>query len=73
MIGFRFIFTVFVVTILLVLSVYIRTSTDGMCYETAAAQIKENRLRQQLRQKQLQHESYISPATLSKGVLPSDE
>jgi len=68
MIGFRFIFAVFTLTILLTLAVYIRTSTDRICYEIASSEVQQNRLRQQLRQKQLQFEACINPTALLKSL-----
>jgi hypothetical protein len=64
MIGIRFIFTVLTVTTLLIISVFLRTDCDRACYEISSARLQADRLKQQLRQKQLLLENYISPPSL---------
>lgn len=73
MIGVRFIFTVFTVTILLIGAVFIRTDCDRIYYEITSVQLKADRLKQKLRQKQLLLESYISPSSLIKSASIPEE
>lgn len=68
MAGFRFIFAIFTVSVLLILAVYLRNSCDRTCHLVYSAQILQNRLTKQLSRKQLQLEGYMNPAALSQTL-----
>jgi hypothetical protein len=68
MVRLRFIFASLVISIVLILTVYVRNYGDRLYNQITSAQTKQNRLKQQLRQKQLRLEGYINPAKLSESL-----
>jgi hypothetical protein len=64
MAGFRFIFTILTVALLLIVTVYLRNRCDRICHLANMAAAQQNRLKQQLQQKQLRLESYMNPAAV---------
>jgi len=64
MAGFRFIFSIFTIAGLLLLTVHLRISCDRICNQLNSVDAQQGRLKQQLWQKQLRLESYINPASL---------
>ena len=66
----RFVYCVFFVTAALVFTVHLRTSSVRLFNQYRAAIVEQNHITQQLRQKQLQFESLISPAGLTPPAEP---
>lgn len=66
MARFRFIFIVLYLTAVLISTVYLRSRENNLFYQLYSANIRQRRLEQRLCQKQLQLESLINPAALSK-------
>ena len=65
---FRFVFVIACVTTFLLLTVYLRSAENRVFYKLCKAVAEQNRLKQQLWQKQLQLESLINPAALSQRI-----
>ena len=65
---FRFTIAVFCVTAFLVFTVYLRSTENHIFYELCKYSSEQNRLKQQLWQKQLQLESLINPVALSQRL-----
>jgi len=65
---FRFIFVVFYFTAILILTVYLRGICNHNFYKLCSINAEQNRLKQQLWQKQLQLESLINPAAVSERL-----
>ncbi len=65
---FRFIFAIFAVTGILVFAVHVRATASRAFYKFQVAHIKQNTLNAELKQKQLQLESLINPAAVSKRL-----
>lgn len=61
---FRFVFVVFCLTAILVFTVYLRNTQDRLFYRLSVINAEQNRLKQQLTNKQLQLESLINPAAI---------
>jgi len=62
----RFILVTFYITAALVFAVYIRDANNRLFYKIRATHVKQNRLKQQLWQKQLQLENLLNPAKISE-------
>lgn len=60
----RFIFIVFFFTAMLVATVHLRTTSSRIFYKSRAGIVQQDRLRQQLWQKQLMMASLTNPAVL---------
>ncbi|OHB59004.1 MAG: hypothetical protein A2Y12_19735 [Planctomycetes bacterium GWF2_42_9] len=65
---FRFTYVVIALTAVLVFTVHIRTTSSRVFYKLGAANIKQTRFNQTLRQKQLDMERLISPAAISEKL-----
>jgi hypothetical protein len=65
---FRFVFVVFCFTIILILTVYLRSTESRVFYKLCANDIKQSRLKQELWRKQLRVESLINPAAVSQRL-----
>jgi hypothetical protein len=65
---FRFVFVVFCLTAFLILTVYLRSADNRIFYKIYKLNTEQNRLKQQLCQKQLQLENLINPAALSQRL-----
>jgi len=63
---FRFVFVVFCFTAVLILTVYLRSANNRIFYELCRHRAEQNRLKQQLGNKQLQLENLINPAAISQ-------
>lgn len=68
MARFRFIFIVLYLTVVLIFTVYLRSRENNLFYQLYTTSIRQKRLEQSLCQKQLQLESLINPAALSKRM-----
>lgn len=66
--SYRYIFVVLVVFFVSLAAVYLRRTENCEFYKFRSSQVKTARLKQQLWQKQLQLENYISPASISNVV-----
>ena len=62
---FRFVYVVFCLTAVLIVTVYLRTVENRMFYKICVLNSEICRLRQELGKKQLQLESLINPAAIS--------
>ena len=67
MAGFRFIFAIFTIAVVLIFAVYLRNRCDRICHLLNSVSAQQGRLKQELWQKQLRLESYINPAAVSKS------
>ena len=65
---FRFIFVIFYFTAILIFTVYLRSVSNHSFYKFCSINAEQNRLKQQLWQKQLQLESLINPAAVSEHL-----
>jgi len=65
---FHFVFVVFYLTAVLIFTVYLRSSDNRIFYKLCICSAEQNRLKQRLWQKQLQLESLINPAALSRRL-----
>jgi len=65
---FRFVFVVFYVTAVLILTVLVRNANHRMFYRLCELNAEQARLKQQLWQKQLQVESLMSPEVISERL-----
>ena len=63
---FRFVFVVFYFTAVLIFTVYLRSTNNRIFNKLCAVDNEQERLEQQLRQKQLQLENLINPAAISQ-------
>ena len=68
MAGFRFIFTIFVIAILLISAVYLRNHCDRTCYLINSVSAQQSRLKQELWQKQLRLEGYLNPTSVLNSL-----
>ncbi|MFA5422732.1 MAG: hypothetical protein WC374_02625 [Phycisphaerae bacterium] len=68
MAGFRYIYAIFVIAVLLILTVHLRNRCDRICNLIISTEAQQSRLKQQLWQKQLQLESYMSPTMVFKSL-----
>ncbi|PKL46381.1 MAG: hypothetical protein CVV39_07280 [Planctomycetes bacterium HGW-Planctomycetes-1] len=68
MTSYRYIFVVLVIFLVLISAVYLRRAQNTAFYRFRSSQLKTTRLKQQLWQKQLQLENYITPASVSEIV-----
>lgn len=62
----RFILVTFFIVAALVFAVYIRDANNRLFYKIRSTHVKQNRLKQQLWQKQLQLENLLNPAKISE-------
>jgi hypothetical protein len=67
----RLIFVVFYLTSILIATVYIRNASSRVFYTFRRTLVSQNRLKQQLRQKQIEFESMINPAAISQRLKPA--
>jgi hypothetical protein len=65
---FRFVFVIFFVTAVLILTVQVRSANHRIFYHLCAVNVEQGRLKQQLWQKQLQVENLINPAVISERL-----
>jgi capsule polysaccharide export protein KpsE/RkpR len=65
---FRFVFAVCYFTAMLLAAVYLRDVSDRVFYQVWTLRAEQNRLKQQLLQKQLQVEGKINPAAVSERL-----
>jgi len=65
---FRFVFVVFYFTAILIFTVYLRGICNHNFYKFCSIAAEQNRLKQQLWQKQLQLERLINPAAVSERI-----
>jgi hypothetical protein len=65
---FRFIFVIIALTAVLVFAVHVRITSSRVFYKFQLAHTKQNTLNAELKQKQLQLESLINPAAVSKRL-----
>ena len=63
-----FVFVIFCFTAVLILTVYLRSADDCISYKLYAINTEQNRLKQQLWQKQLQLENLINPAAVAEHL-----
>ena len=64
----RFILVTFFIVAALVFAVYIRDANNRLFYKIRSSYVKQNRLKQQLWEKQLQLENLLNPAQISEPV-----
>jgi hypothetical protein len=62
------IFVVFYFTAVLILTVHLRSADNRIFYKLCATYTKQNRMKQQLWQKQLRLENLINPAVVSQRL-----
>jgi hypothetical protein len=62
---FYFVFVVFCFTAVLILTIYLRNADNRAFYKLYTYTVEQNRLKQQLWQKQLRLEYLINPAAVS--------
>jgi len=65
---FRFVFVVFCLTAFLIFTVYLRSADNRIFYKICILNTEQNRLKQQLWQKQLHMENLINPAAVSQRL-----
>jgi len=65
---FRFVFVVFCLTAFLIFTVYLRSADNRIFYKICKLNTEQNRLKQQLWQKQLHLENLINPAAVSQHL-----
>ncbi|HBG27249.1 MAG: hypothetical protein A2Y10_12540 [Planctomycetes bacterium GWF2_41_51] len=70
---YRYIFVVLAVFFVSLSAVYLRRTENCEFYNLRTSQMKTTRLKQQLWQKQLQLEKYVSPSSVSKIIKDKDE
>jgi hypothetical protein len=68
MAGFRFIFTIFVIAVLLISAVHLRNQCDRICYLIYSVSAQQGRLKQELWQKQLRLEGYLNPTSVLNSL-----
>lgn len=66
------VYIVFYVTIVLLATVHLRTSSSRIFNRYRYAQVQQERLREQLRQKQLELEGLINPSAVSDQIPQKD-
>jgi len=69
----RLIFIIFYLTAILLATVGLRSASSRFFYRFRGALIMQNRLKQQLWQKQLQLESLINPGAISERMKQNDK
>lgn len=65
---FRFVFVVFYLTAVLIITIYIRNADNRIFYKLCTHRAGQNRLKQQLWQKQLRLENLINPVAVSNRL-----
>ncbi len=73
MAGFRYIFAIFTIAVVLILTVHLRNRCDRICHLINSAEAQQGRLKQQLWRKQLQLESYMNPAAVRQQMTEDGE
>jgi hypothetical protein len=63
-----FVFIAFCFIAASVFTIYLRGANNMICYKISAIEIEQNRLQQQLWQKQLELETLINPAAISQRL-----
>ena len=66
--AFRFVFVAFSFAAILILAVHLREVNSRLFYRLCSLKAEQNRLKQQLWQKQLRVESLINPAAISQRL-----
>ena len=66
--GFRFVFVVFYVTAVLILTVHLRNADNRIFYKLCTRKVEQSRLKQRLGNKQLQLENLINPSAVSRRL-----
>jgi len=67
-INLRFIFVIFYITAVLILTVYLRNSERSAVYQLCKINAQQSSLKQQLGSKQLRLESLINPIGISERL-----
>jgi hypothetical protein len=62
---FRFVFVVFYFTAVLIFTIYLRSADNRIFYKLCTHRAEQNRLKQELWQKQLRLENLINPVSVS--------
>jgi len=65
---FYFVLIIFYLAAVLIAAVYLRSANNRIFYKLSAYQSEQNRMKQQLWQKQLQLEGLLNPASISKQL-----
>jgi hypothetical protein len=65
---FCFVYVVFCFTAVLIFTVYLRSADNRIFYQLCVCTAEQNRLKQQLWQKQLLLENLINPASVSRRL-----
>jgi hypothetical protein len=65
---FRFVFVVFYIAAVLIFTVYLRSANNRIFNRLCTIDNEQERLEEQLRQKQLQLEGLINPASVSERL-----
>lgn len=65
---FCFVYVIFCFTAVLILTIYLRSADNRIFYKLCAFTAEQNRLKQQLWQKQLRLENLINPAAVSRRL-----
>ena len=65
---FCFVFIVFYLTAVLILTVYLRSANNRIFHKLYTISTRQNRLKQQLGNKQLRLENLINPAAISERL-----
>jgi len=66
--GLRFVFAVFCFAGILILAVYLRSAKNRIFYQVCLEEAEQNRLNEDLGQKQLRLESLINPPGVSQRL-----
>ena len=69
----RIIFIIFLMTAMLIATVLLRTTSSRNFFKFRKAYVKQNRLKQQLWQKQLVMETLTNPGAISEGIGDPDD
>jgi hypothetical protein len=64
----RLIFIVFYLTVVFIVTIHLRIESSQLFYRYRAASVNQNRLKQQLWEKQLQLERLISPSAIFEYI-----
>jgi cytochrome c-type biogenesis protein CcmE len=65
---FCFVFVIFCFTAVLIFTIYLRSANNRIFYKLYTCTAEQNRLKQQLWQKQLRLEGLINPAAVSRRL-----
>lgn len=69
---FCFVFIAFCFVAIIIFTIYLRSANNRIYYKIISINIEQNRLKQQLWQQQLNMESLINPAAISKRLKSND-